>query len=97
MNETTQTPEAPKRRGRPPRVVQTDPVVEASQGETSNTAGTPITEKDYRVHMIGWQAGVSGGATDPQQESQHHYRMGFNEGRKIRNEYAVALKARVVQ
>ena len=47
--------------------------------------------------MLGFQAGVSGTATDPQQESQHHYRMGFNEGRKMRNDYAMALKARVVQ
>lgn len=97
MNEPTESNQPqPPRRGRPPKA-KPDPVIQASQGETGNTSGAPITEQDYRVHMLGFQAGVSGGATDPAQEQAHHYRIGFNEGRKIRNDYAVALKARVVQ
>jgi hypothetical protein len=64
-------------------------------GDTQPTAASPLTDADYRTHMQGWQAGVSGHQMD--EKAGHQYRIGFGVGRELRTGYARSVKGRVAQ
>ncbi len=67
--------------------------LEAVLSETTGTGQAPITADDYKNHMQGWQAGVSG--HQPDEKGNHQYRIGFGVGRELRTGYATSLKSRV--